>query len=145
MLIALRAVAMLALLLLAVPARAERELADVFPAVVQLSAQVPPDARSAKSLGTERDGNGVVIDDSGLVLTIGYLILEAMAVTLHDKDGRPVPADPIAYDYDTGFGLARAVRPLGVKPVPLGDSAAISPKDAVMVVTHGGRIASAPA
>ena len=139
------AAAVIATLLLAAPARAESELAQVFPAVVHLSAQVPPDARSAKALGTERDGNGVVIDDSGLVLTIGYLILEAMAVTVHDKDGKPVPADPIAYDYDTGFGLARALRPLGVKPLPLGDSAAVAARDPVLVVGHGGAPGSLPA
>jgi S1-C subfamily serine protease len=44
-------------------------------------------AFSAETLGTERAGNGVLIDD-GLVLTIGYLITEAEAVWLHRGDGR---------------------------------------------------------
>jgi len=139
------AAAALAVLLMAAPARAESELADAFAAVVRLSAQVPPDARSAKTLGTEREGNAVVIDDSGLVLTIGYLILEAMAVTVHDKDGKPVPADPIAYDYDTGFGLARAVRPLGIKPLAMGDSARLVVGEPALVVGHGGPRGSVPA
>ena len=124
---------------------ADFDLNEVFQGVTRLSAQVPPDARSARTLGTEREGNGVVIDDSGLVLTIGYLILEAMAVTVHDKDGKPVGADPIAYDYDTGFGLVRASRPLGVKPIPMGDSARVAVKDPVLVVGHGGMSGSLPA
>jgi S1-C subfamily serine protease len=124
---------------------AEFDLAEVFKSVVELEAQVPPDARSARSLGTERKGNGVVIDDSGLVLTIGYLILEAMSVTVHDKDGKPVVADLIGYDYDTGFGLVRATRPLGVKALPMGDSARLAVKDPVLVVGHGGMAGSVPA
>jgi len=133
------------ILLLCGPAVAQGELADAVRGVVRVSAQVPPDARSARTLGTERDGSGVVIDDSGLVLTIGYLILEAMAVTVQDSEGKRVAADPIAYDYDSGFGLVRASRPLGIKPVPLGDSAKLAVKDPVLVVGHGGAAGSIPA
>jgi S1-C subfamily serine protease len=136
---------LLALALIAPAPAADFDLNQVFQGVTRLSAQVPPDARSARTLGTEREGNGVVIDDSGLVLTIGYLILEAMAVTVHDKDGKPVGADPIAYDYDTGFGLVRASRPLGVKPIAIGDSARVAVKDPVLVVGHGGMGGSLPA
>jgi S1-C subfamily serine protease len=135
----------IALVLIGSASAADFDLNEVFQGVTRLSAQVPPDARSARTLGTEREGNGVVIDDSGLVLTIGYLILEAMAVTVHDKDGKPVGADPIAYDYDTGFGLVRASRPLGVKPIPIGDSARVAVKDPVLVVGHGGMSGSLPA
>src|SRR3978361_1438191 len=45
--------------------------------VVGLSAIVPSDAFTAETLGTERAGNGVLIGENGLVLTIGYLITEA--------------------------------------------------------------------
>src|SRR5437588_10031107 len=55
--------------------------------VVGLHSIVPPDAFSAETLGTERAGNGVLIDD-GLVLTIGYLITEAESVWLHLGVGR---------------------------------------------------------
>lgn len=43
-------------------------------AVVRVDAEIP----AAAYLGSERDGAGVVIDDGGLVVTIGYLIIEAM-------------------------------------------------------------------
>src|SRR6185437_11756402 len=65
------------------------DLERVLSAVVGLHSIIPSDAFLADTLGTERAGNGVVIDD-GLVLTIGYLITEAEAVWLHAGDGRVV-------------------------------------------------------
>ncbi len=120
------------------PATAGPAEKDVLAAVVRLQAEVPPDARTAPGLGTEREGNGVVIDDNGLVLTIGYLILEAMSVTVFDAEGRPVQSDILAYDYDTGFGLIRARAPLGVRPLALGDSDKVAERDPVLVAGHGG-------
>ncbi|MCJ9702933.1 S1C family serine protease, partial [Bradyrhizobium sp. SHOUNA76] len=87
--------------------------------VVGLHAIIPPDAFSAETLGTERAGNGVVIDD-GLVLTIGYLITEAESVWLHRADGRVVEGHALGFDSETGFGLVQALGPLDVEPLPLG-------------------------
>ena len=111
---------------------------EILSAVVKIRAEIPSDARTARFLGTVREGNAVVIDDSGLALTIGYLILEAMSATLFDVAGRPVAADIIAYDYDTGFGLVRATGPLGVKPMAIGDSDALVEKQPVLIAGHGG-------
>lgn len=111
---------------------------DILSAVVRLDAEAPADARSAQTLGPKRSGNGVVIDQNGLILTIGYLIVEAMAVTVQDSEGRPVPAEVVGYDNDTGFGLVRANRPLGIRPLPFGESAGVAEGDAVLVVGHGG-------
>jgi len=110
----------------------------VLGAVVKLRAEAPADARSARTLGTEREGNGVVIDSDGLVLTIGYLVLEAMAVSVVDAGGRRFPADVVAYDYETGFGLVRAIG-LSAEPIRLGDSAAAAERSPVLIVAHGGR------
>ena len=95
----------------------------VLGAVVALRAEIAPGARTAETLGTQRDGHGVVIDSDGLVLTIGYLILEAESVTVAASDGAPVPARILAYDHATGFGLLRAERKLDVRPMALADSA----------------------
>ena len=100
--------------LFAAPAVRSAPDADPLAAVVRVSAEIPPDARTARGLGTNREGSGIVVDSSGLVLTIGYVILEAMSVTLTASGGEPVPADIVAYDYDTGFGLVRAMRQLDV-------------------------------
>jgi len=88
-------------------------------AVVGLSAIAVDDARSNATLGRQRQGSGVMIDRDGLVLTIGYLVLEAESVTLEVEPGREVPARVVAYDLATGFGLVRPLVPLRIEPVPL--------------------------
>ena len=107
-------------------------------ATTALRANVPPTARTARMLGTEREGNAVIIDGDGLALTIGYLILECHGIELMDADGGWVDAAFIAYDFETGFGLARAQAPLGVAPVELGDSSRIGQDDAVVLAGQGG-------
>ena len=56
--------------------------------VVKLTVKAVPDARSTRTLGAQREGTGVVIDSSGLVMTIGYLVTEADTVELATADGR---------------------------------------------------------
>ncbi|MBH62717.1 MAG: signal protein PDZ [Alphaproteobacteria bacterium] len=114
-------------------------------AVVSLSAEIPADAMTAQTLGTERAGNGVIIDEHGLVLTIGYLISEATAITLKTAHGEEIPGETVAYDYETGFGLIRALAPLGVAPVEIGEAGTVMPGDPVVVAGHadgGGAIAA---
>ncbi len=103
-------------------------------AVVRLRATVPEDATTARALGTEREGNGIVIDASGLVLTIGYLIVEADSVEVETADGT-FPAEVVAYDGDTGFGLVRAPSMTGAQPVELGDSSAVGVGDTLEVLS----------
>lgn len=88
-------------------------------AVVRISAEVPANARSAGSLGTDRQGSGVVIDSSGLIVTIGYLIMEANAVSITTSDNVTLAAQVVGYDHGSGFGLLRAPG-LKVRPVKLG-------------------------
>src|SRR6476661_2345821 len=117
------------------------DLERVLSSVVGLHAIIPPDAFSAETLGTERAGNGVVIDD-GLVLTIGYLITEAESVWLHLADGRVVEGHALGFDSVTGFGLVQALGALDVEPLPLGNSAATRIGDRVVVGGTGGRTRS---
>jgi S1-C subfamily serine protease len=128
-----------ALLAIAIPitAFAAPSAEAILNAVIQVHATIPGTARTANSLGTERRGSGIVIDSSGLVLTIGYLILEARDVTLTDNSGHSVPAEIIAYDYGTGFGLLRARQPLGIQPVQFGNSDTANVRDVVLAVGHG--------
>ncbi|HJQ55259.1 MAG TPA: S1C family serine protease [Vineibacter sp.] len=108
------------------------------PAVVALRAQIPRTARSAETLGTERAGHGVVIDEAGLVLTVGYLVMEAESVEIIESSGRRVSATVLAYDYESGFGLLRAAIPLRASPLPFGDSDGLKFRDVVTVAGHGG-------
>ncbi|MGI9336220.1 MAG: S1C family serine protease [Gammaproteobacteria bacterium] len=116
--------------------------AQALSAVVGIRAKVPETARTVSVLGTERAGSGVLIDGEGLVLTIGYLILEAAEVNIVTEGNRTVPAQVLAYDHDTGFGLVRALAPLGVKPMKLGRSASLKPMDKVLVSSYGGPAAT---
>jgi S1-C subfamily serine protease len=117
---------------------AERELSvDQF-SVVKLTVKTVPDARSARSLGPEREGTGVVIDSSGLVLTIGYLVTEADTVELATADGRKFPANVIGYDNVTGLGLVKSLQPLPIKPVDLGESSVANLRDLVLIVGFDG-------
>src|SRR5258707_2395341 len=99
------------------------DLEGVLASVVGLHSTIPADAFSADTLGTERAGNGVLIDD-GLVLTIGYLITEAEAVWLHLGDGRVVEGHALGVDSVSGFGLVQALGRTDLDPLPLGSSAA---------------------
>jgi len=117
------------------------DLDRVLASVVGLHSIVPNDAFSADTLGTERAGNGVVIDD-GLVLTIGYLITEAEVVWLHLSDGRVVQGHALGSDSETGFGLVQVLGRIDLDPVPLGSSAASRIGDRVVVGGAGGRTRS---
>jgi S1-C subfamily serine protease len=129
---------------LAVPAPADAQQQqpsfgpEILESIVKVTARVPSDARTARSLSTERESSGVVIDGDGLVLTIGYGILEADDVQVETAGGKAFPATIVAYDHDTGFGLLKAARPLGVKPMEMGTSAGLEQKQPVLVAGHGG-------
>ena len=100
--------------------------------------RVIPNARSSATLGPEREGTGIVIGENGLILTIGYLIVEADEVQVVDHHGRTLPARVVGYDHATGLGLVRSVVPLDAPPLPLGESGKIAEREPVMIVNHGG-------
>jgi S1-C subfamily serine protease len=104
-------------------------------AVVGVQTLAVPDARSNSTLGRVRQGSGVVIEGDGLVLTIGYLILEADQVQLVLDSGKSLPARVVGYDLATGFGLLQALAPLAIAPAPLGSSRAVAPEDNLLVVS----------
>jgi serine protease Do len=114
-----------------------RALQRASDAVVGLTAKAVEDARSSATLGVQRQGSGVVISADGLVLTIGYLILEAEDVEIATDDGRQLPARVVAYDLATGFGLVQALVPMKLEPVPLGDAAGLTEQSPMVVVSGG--------
>lgn len=117
----------------------EKQAEALLASVVRVKARALPDARSNATLGSQREGSGVIIDDKGHVLTIGYLVIEADAIEVTTAEGKTSPATLAGYDHATGFGLLRAALPLGAKPIDLGASADLALREPVMVAPHGGR------
>jgi S1-C subfamily serine protease len=117
------------------------DLERALSSVVGLHSIVPPDAFTADTLGAERAGNGVLIDD-GLVLTIGYLITEADTVWLHLGDGHVVQGHALGFDSETGFGLVQALGKIDLPTLTIGSSKAVEVGERVVVGGAGGRTRS---
>ena len=115
----------------------EAEVRETLSAIVRVKAKILPNARSAATLGAQREGSGVLVRD-GYVATIGYLVIEAEAIEVTDVDGRSVPATLAAYDHASGFGLLKLLAPIAGRPLPLGDSSAVAEREPALVATYGG-------
>lgn len=114
------------------------DLTRALNAVVGLRVEVSDDAFTASVLGTERTGNGVVIDE-GLVLTVGYLITEADSIWVTTHAGQVLPGHALAYDQVTGLGLVMPLGKLDLPPVPRTDLESADVDDEVYVIGNGGR------
>lgn len=120
------------------PEEYDYDLDAALASIVAVHSHVPADAFTAETLGTERAGNGVLIE-GGVVLTIGYLITEAETIWLTLSDGTAVQGHALAYDQATGFGLVQPLARLDLPTLPLGDSARAKTGEAVVVAGAGGR------
>ena len=127
------------------PAADEKEvdqrIVETLSAVVRVKMRAVPEARSNATLGQAREGSGIVIEPD-YVLTIGYLVIESDAIELTTVNDRTLPATLAGYDHATGFGLLKVQGDLAVKPLILGDSAALGVREPVIIVPHGGREAA---
>ncbi|MGB8433642.1 MAG: S1C family serine protease [Burkholderiales bacterium] len=120
------------------PAEKKRRADALISAVVRVRTKVLPDARTSRTLGAEREGTGVVIDDEGHVLTIGYLVLEPDAIEVTGADNKTVPAQLVGYDHATGFALLKLQGSLDAKPIVFGESDPLALREPVMVLPWGG-------
>ncbi|KRB58773.1 signal protein PDZ [Rhizobium sp. Root708] len=119
------------------------DIDDILRSVVAVRSSIPEDAFTADTLGTRREGSGVVIRSSGLVLTIGYLITEADEVWLTTLDGRVIAAHPLAYDQETGFGLLQALGDLALPALEFGDGIGANLGDPVVLADGIGQFVEA--
>jgi S1-C subfamily serine protease len=104
--------------------------------IVKLSIKAIAGARSTDTLGAEREGTGVVIDASGLILTVGYLIIEAGSILAMAPDGRVYPASVVGFDHASGFGLLRGQAGMARQPLRRGDSSRLQALHSVRIAAH---------
>ncbi len=128
----------IAVIILISPAFGQQNAEQILKAIVKVKATIPVEARTASVLGTTREGNGVLIDSDGHILTIGYLILEADNIEVVDQEDQKIPAKYIGYDHKTGFGLIRVDKMPEITPIRLGQSSGLKEGDPALVVGHGG-------
>lgn len=120
------------------PAYGDPSAEEILNAIVKIKSVVSENAFTARSLGTQREGNGVVIDAKGHILTIGYLIVEAETLEVLTAEGKTIGASFVGYDHATGFGLLRADQPLNVAPLKLGKSSEVKEGDPILMAGYGG-------
>ncbi len=113
--------------------------------IVKLSIKAIAGARSADTLGAEREGTGVVIDASGLILTVGYLIIEAGSILAMTPDGGIYPAAVVGFDHASGFGLLRTQASAAKQPLKLADSSKLNTLQSVRIAAHADAGGVSPA
>jgi len=106
-------------------------------AVVNLHATVPRAHPSSRILGNERMGSGVVVDPSGLVLTVNYVVMGAQTVDVGFLKGRRVKAEVVAQDFEVGLALVRVKRQ-GLTAVPLAGGTELACGEPVIAVASTG-------
>ena len=106
--------------------------------VVRLSSKVPEDAFSSRTLGTERQGNAVLFGNDGILVTIGYLVVDAQTIALKAKGGSEVAAEIVGYNHETGLALIHAASPLDIPAMGLGMAEDLEEKEPVIIAPYGG-------
>ncbi len=120
------------------PADVSFDLESALRAVHLIRTHVPENGFTVQSLGAERAGHAVLIDASGLFLTIGYLVVEATQVWLIDADGAAVEGHVIGSDTETGFGLVQMMGRPNADPLPIGTAEDLTLGDRAIVAGYGG-------
>src|SRR5712692_11140000 len=79
--------------------------------VVYIHAEVAASHPSTRILGDERMGTGTVVDRSGLILTVNYVVMggETIQVSFAGT-GRKSKAELVAQDFEVGLAVLRVKR-----------------------------------
>jgi S1-C subfamily serine protease len=109
----------------------------VLPATVHVRTEIPSEHPSARLLGTERMGSGTIIDPSGLILTVSYVVLGASEVRVTMLDQREYVAEVVRYDFTSGLGLVRIAEG-GLPSLPLQRTTDLHLGDEVFLVASAG-------
>jgi S1-C subfamily serine protease len=124
---------------LPMPTPPAKEDLAVFDSLVEVNATVSSSARTAREYGTRRSGNGVVLDASGLIVTIGYVVAEAQSIEVTFSSGETNLARVVAFDDHTGLALLRPFQDIVTTPAQLGKSKGLKKDQKVMILGGAGR------
>ena len=83
---------------------------ELLPTIVNIHTTVPRAHPSSRILGEERMGSGVVVDASGLLLTVNYVVMGASTIEVAPLKGRRTKAEVVAQDFEIGLALLRTKR-----------------------------------
>jgi S1-C subfamily serine protease len=107
-------------------------------AIYLIRTRIPEDGFTVQSLGSERAGHAVLIDASGLLLTIGYLVVEAESVWLVDADGGATEGHVLGADTETGLGLVQMLGRPKTAPLEIGTAKDLKVGDRAIMAGYGG-------
>ena len=94
--------------------------------LVRFQAYIPEHCQSSKVLGGIRQGTGMIINSSGYILTVGYLVMEATEIQVIFSDDSVEEAEVVGIDFDSGLGLLRVNSPGVLTPLRLGESSRVT-------------------
>jgi S1-C subfamily serine protease len=82
-------------------------------AVMSVRSLIPETAMTADFLGTERESHAIQVSPDGLMLTVGYSVMEANEVWITNRKGQTTEGIVLALDHDSGIALLRPTTSLG--------------------------------
>jgi 2-alkenal reductase len=85
----------------------------------------------------ENIGSGVVVSQSGHILTAAHVIHGATKFTVYLPDGQPRPARLLDDDSPFTDSAVLLIDPQGLRPIAFGASAALRPGDIVLSISGG--------
>jgi S1-C subfamily serine protease len=105
---------------------------SILPATVDLRVSIPEDHPSARNLGTERSGPGTIVERSGYILTVHYVVAGAQSIVVTTTDGEQYPGELAADDQESGLALVKIpgsdfpfLRPAAPESIQVGAPAVI--------------------
>lgn len=90
----------------------------VLPSVVYIHVRVPASHPSTRIMGDERMGTGTIVDPSGLILTVNYVVMGGETIQVSFAKGRAQRAEIVAQDFELGLALLKVKR-TGLPAVPV--------------------------
>jgi S1-C subfamily serine protease len=105
--------------------------------VVHIHTEVPSAHPSTRILGDERMGTGTVVDPSGLILTVNYVVMGGETIQVTLARGRALRAEIVAQDFEVGLALLRVKRQ-GLPAAPVTASESLTRGDPVFALGSTG-------